>query len=235
MESLHVTTALLAGAISFLSPCVLPLVPGYMAWMTGQSRTRGIQRRLIASVFFVLGFSTIFIAFGAAFSSLSHLLLRNKALLAIIGGVFITFFGLLMAGVLKIDWLARDYRFHRTIHGGGPTTSYLLGLAFAFGWTPCIGPVLGAILTLSAATDTAQQGMLMLAYYSLGLGLPFILAALFTGSLSARLGTFSRTGAWLYKVAGVVMALTGVALATGWITRLGTFLLDRFPIFAELG
>ena len=235
MDSLHFTTAFLAGAISFLSPCVLPLVPGYMAWMTGQENQNPIQRRLVAGLFFVLGFSTIFISFGAEFSSLSHVLLRNKALLAMIGGVFITFFGLLMAGVLKIDWLARDFRFHRVIHGSGPSTSYLLGLAFAFGWTPCIGPVLGAILTLSAVRDTSWQGMLMLAYYSLGLGLPFILAAVFTTSLSSRLGSFSRAGVWLYKVAGLLMAFTGVALATGWINRLGTFLLDRFPIFAELG
>lgn len=236
--------ALGAGAISFLSPCVLPLVPGYVSYIAGSADvvlgedepTRATRARTFGlSVAFVLGFSTIFIALGAGATALGGFLLRYKAEAAIVGGVLIILFGLFTTGLVRLPFLQRDFRFHRSIRGGGPGGAYLLGLAFGFGWTPCIGPVLGSILSVSAVSSTMGSGIALLAVYSLGLGVPFLIAAIFARGLAGRLRSIGRLGRILNIVAGCVMIVIGVALATGTLSRLSFWLLEVFPVFGRIG
>jgi cytochrome c-type biogenesis protein len=229
-----------AGIVSFLSPCVLPLVPGYLSYVAGEAidlkaRGAGVGRPLFLALFFVLGFATVFVAIGASASVLGRLLLAYRYETSVLGGAIVILFGLSMSGVLRLGPLARDWRFHLELPGGRPVAAYILGLAFAFGWTPCIGPVLGTILTLGAARATLWQGVALLGLYSLGLGLPFLAAAIFAESLVNRLRFLSRIGRWLQLGAGAVVTLVGVAILTGELSRFSYWLLDTFPIFARLG
>src|SRR6266436_1506183 len=180
-----------AGVISFLSPCVLPLVPAYVSYVAGQSlggavSTGKVAKRsvaLTASLFFVLGFSTVFVVLGASATMLGRLLLSYRYEANLVGGAVIVVFGIFTLGLLRLPWLERDFRLHLDMPGGQPVAAYILGLAFAFGWTPCIAPILGTILTTSAVSATAGQGAVLLTVYSLGLGLPFLAAAAFTDTL----------------------------------------------------
>lgn len=236
-------TAFAAGTISFLSPCVLPLVPGYVSYVAGRAAAAksgggALALRLPAvglSVCFVLGFSTVFVALGASATALGHLLLTYRYELNLVGGAIIILFGLLLIGLVRPIWLMRELRFHAAIPGGRPLSAYVLGLAFAFGWTPCIGPILGAILTVSAASATVSSGVALLAVYSLGLGVPFLLAALFTDGLMARLRAIGRVGRLLQLAAGAVMIVMGVAMMTGQLSAFSWWLLDTFPVLAEIG
>ena len=236
ISGVGVFAAFLAGAISFLSPCVLPLVPGYVSFIAGQPDLRrqsfGLRARLGAvglSGCFVLGFTTVFITLGAGASALGSLLLTWRAELNLLGGAVIILFGLVMLGLFRLPVFARDTRFHLDIPGGRPVGAYVLGLAFAFGWTPCIGPILGAILTLSASSGSLQSGVWLLAIYSLGLGVPFLLTALFTDAIAARIKTIGRAGGALYLLAGGVMVAMGFAVMTGQMTRIAYWLLETFP------
>jgi cytochrome c-type biogenesis protein len=243
VSSIGMLTAFAAGAISFLSPCVLPLVPGYVSYIAGESlngppATSAAETKLSAlglSLLFVLGFSTMFVIFGASATALGQLLLRYRYETNIVGGAITIVFGLFMMGLLRLPWLQRDLRFHTSIPGGRPLGAYLLGLAFAFGWTPCIGPVLGAILTVSAASATVSDGIVLLAVYSLGLGLPFLMAAAFTGAFLARMPFMRRLGRPLQLFAGAVMVLMGVAMITGYMSAFSFWLLDTFPGLANIG
>lgn len=243
ISNIGLLTAFAAGAISFLSPCVLPLVPGYVSYVAGRaiaddSSGGALVLRLPAlglSVCFVLGFSTVFVLLGASATALGQLLLSYRYELNIFGGVIIILFGLFLIGLLRPTWLMREFRFHTAIAGGRPLAAYALGLAFAFGWTPCIGPILGAILTVSATSVTVAGGVALLATYSLGLGLPFLLAAMFTDGLFARLKTFGRVGRFLQMAAGVVVILMGVAMITGQLSAFSYWMLDMFPALANIG
>ena len=237
-------TAFLAGVISFLSPCVLPLVPGYVSYVTGQSvdvmrsesEARVRAAALALSVVFVLGFSTVFIALGASASAIGQLLLRYRYETNILGGIIVTVFGLFMMDLLRLRWLLRDVRFHRRVPGGArPVAAYVLGLSFAFGWTPCIGPVLGAILAVSATSLSVGEGVALLSIYSLGLGVPFLAAALFAGSFVKRLKTMGKTGARLQFIAGLLLVVMGVAMMTGQLTVFSYWLLRTFPILTTIG
>ncbi len=236
-------TAFGGGVISFLSPCVLPLVPGYMSYVAGDTLSNGHgtnarTRRLATlglSLCFVAGFSTVFMVLGAGASALGQLLLRYKYEANIIGGVIVILFGLFMIGMLNLPWLQRDMRYHGSIKGARPLGAYLIGLAFAFGWSPCIGPVLGVILTFSAATATVSSGVALLGAYSLGLGVPFVATALFTGALLKKLKPMRRWGRWLQIAAGAGMIFMGVAMITGWISTFAFWLLKTFPVFASIG
>ncbi len=236
ISGVHVFAAFLAGAISFLSPCVLPLVPGYVSFIAGQPDLRrgsvGWRARLGAlglSGCFVLGFASVFITLGAGASALGSILLTWRAELNLLGGAVIILFGLTMLGLFRLPMLARDTRFNLDIPGGRPSGAYVLGLAFAFGWTPCIGPILGAILTLSASSGTLSGGVWLLAIYSLGLGVPFLVTAMFTDAIAARVKTIGRAGRLLYLLAGGVMVLMGAAVMTGQMTRMAYWLLETFP------
>jgi cytochrome c-type biogenesis protein len=235
--------AFAAGTVSFLSPCVLPLVPGYVSYIAGQSiagaaapRAEILRLQTIGlSICFVLGFSTIFVMLGASATALGQLLISYRYELNLVGGVLVIGFGLFMLGVLRASWLQRELRIETAPRRGRPLAAYVLGMAFAFGWSPCIGPILGAILTVGAASATVGKGMALLATYSLGLGLPFLLAAAFTDALLAKLKTVGRVGRGLRVVAGGVMILMGMAMLTGQLSAFAYWLLDTFPLLAVIG
>jgi cytochrome c-type biogenesis protein len=238
-----VIAAFAAGAISFLSPCVLPLVPGYVSYIAGQSLSSpsarsmppGRLRVIGLSLCFVLGFSTVFVILGASASALGQLLLAYRYELNIAGGLVVVGFGLLAVGVLRPWWLMRELHVHAVPASGRPIAAYILGLAFALGWSPCIGPILGAILTVGAAAATVNQGMALLAVYSLGLGVPFLVAAAFTNGLSARLKSMRRTGRLLQMLTGGLMIAMGIAMITGELSRFSYWLLSTFPQLSSIG
>jgi cytochrome c-type biogenesis protein len=171
------------------------------------------------SAIFVLGFSTIFVALGATATALSHLLFAYRYEASIAGGALVALFGLFITGVVRLPLLQRDLRFHDAIPGGRPTGAYLLGVAFGFGWTPCIGPILGAILTVSAISSTASTGVALLSAYAVGLGVPFLASALFADGLTRRLKAVHGLGRALQVGAGGVMIVMGVAMMTGVMLR----------------
>jgi cytochrome c-type biogenesis protein len=243
VSAIAILTAFGAGIVSFLSPCVLPLVPGYVSYVAGDTlaHPRHADDRaqrlsaLALSFCFVAGFSTIFIALGAGATALGQLLLRYKYEANIAGGIIVIIFGLFMLGTLKLRWLQRDLRIHADIKGARPLGAYLIGLAFAFGWTPCIGPVLGVILTVSAVAATVSSGIALLGAYSLGLGIPFLATAAFTGALLKRLKSMRRAGRWLQIGAGAGMVFMGLAMITGMLSTFAFWLLNTFPAFASIG
>jgi cytochrome c-type biogenesis protein len=234
-------TAFAAGVISFLSPCVLPLVPGYVSFVAGRSieelrdGSAPRARSLTLAATFVLGFSVVFVALGASATALGSLLLSYRYELGIVAGVIVLLFGLHMLGIAPLRLMDRDARFHLDLAGGRTLSAFLLGFAFAFGWTPCIGPVLGAILTLSASTADVAKGSLLLAVYSFGLGLPFLLAALFTGTLLARLKALGRAGRNLQRAAGGLLVAMGLLMVTGRLEVVAYWLLETFPALASIG
>lgn len=235
--------AFAAGAISFLSPCVLPLVPGYVSYIAGQSLTEARAQRsaslriqsVTLSLCFVLGFSTVFVILGASATALGQLLIAYRYELNIAGGMIVIGFGLFTLGVLRPWWLVRDLHMHVASPRGHPVGAYLLGMAFAFGWSPCIGPILGAILTMGVASATVAKGVALLATYSLGLGIPFLIAAALTDSLLARLKAIGRTGRNCQLIAGVVMIVMGAAMVTGQLSAFSYWILDTFPALATIG
>jgi cytochrome c-type biogenesis protein len=198
-----------------------------------------MERRRIDTVFlsgcFVLGFSTVFILLGASATAMSGLLLSYRYEANIVGGLIIILFGIFTTGIIKMPWLERDLRYHGAIEGGQPLGAYVLGLAFGFGWTPCIGPILGAILTVSATVDGALSGVALLSIYSLGLGVPFLLTALFADALTSKLRSVRRLGKLLHIGAGVVMILMGIAMITGQMSVFAFWLLEKFPVFGRIG
>jgi cytochrome c-type biogenesis protein len=242
-SSIGVATAFVAGIVSFLSPCVLPVVPGYIAYIAGQAGqgaegTIDRHRRVIAlmlSAFFVLGFGAVFVALGASATAIGRLFLRYRYEANIVGGIIVIVFGLFMLDVFRAKWLQRDFRLHPRLAGGHPATAFVLGVAFGFGWTPCIGPILGAILTISAVQSSLQGSLGLLTAYALGLGVPFLLAAVFTRELLGRMKGLRRVGRPLQVVAGVVLILFGVAMISGKVTTLAYWLLEMFPVLGRIG
>ena len=226
------------GMVSFLSPCVLPLVPGYLAWVAGTDLAGAQERRvrtMLLAGCFVLGFAAVFVALGAAADGLSGLLRRWSYEAQIGGGVLVLALGLLQLGVLPMPMaLLRDLRFRPAVNGGSPTQAALVGVAFGFGWTPCIGPILGAILGVAAARG-AGDGVPLLAAYALGLGVPFLAVAAYLPLLLGRARRFARTGFILQRVAGLLMVVMGLLMITGNLTIIAVWLLETFPVFARLG
>lgn len=237
-----------AGALSFLSPCVLPLVPPYLCYMAGVSiedfrgdaggaRALSPARLALAgaSFAFVLGFSTVFVALGAGASSIGGLLRVWQQELAFAAGLLIILMGLNFLGLIRIPLLSREARFQAGAKPATATGAYLMGLAFAFGWTPCIGPVLGPILTLAGGRDTVGEGAMMLGAYSLGLGIPFVIAALFSGAFMRFLGRFKVHLGRVEKVVGGLLVVAGVLFLTGGIQTAAFWLLETFPALGRLG
>lgn len=239
-------SALLAGAISFLSPCVLPLVPPYLCYMAGvsvddfrdQDRMTSPAARLAlmsAGLAFVLGFSTVFVALGAGASTIGAMLRAYQNELAFVAGLLIIAMGLNFLGIVRIPILSREARFSAGARPAGVLSAYLMGLAFAFGWTPCIGPVLGPILTLAGGRETVGEGALLLFVYSIGLGIPFLLAALFSGSFMRFLSRFRVHLGRVEKVIGGLLVIAGVLFMTGGIQWASFWLLEAFPGLGMLG
>lgn len=235
--------AFAAGIVSFLSPCVLPLVPGYLSYVASRSAVNESGPSLVIprlgvislSLCFVLGFTTVFVLLGASATALGQLLLSYGNELNIAGGALVVGFGLFTLSLARPAWMERDIRFHTVLPGGRPVAAYVLGMAFAFGWTPCIGPILGAILTVSAASTTVSKGVVLLTTYSLGLGVPFLVTAIFTDTIFARLKSIGRVGRILQLLAGAVMVLMGVAMMTGQLSTFSYWLLDAFPVLGNIG
>jgi cytochrome c-type biogenesis protein len=238
--AIGVLAAFAAGIVSFLSPCVLPLVPAYVSYIAGESyhRRRHLraEERLAAlglSAFFVAGFSAVFIAFGASATALGQLFLRYRYEANLVAGVIVIVFGLFMLGLWRwLPWLQRDLRPHPPLRGGNPVAAFVLGAAFAFGWTPCIGPVLGAILAVSAASTSASG---LLGAYALGLGVPFLLAALFADRAAKFLANFRGVGAALQIAGSLVLVALGVAMITGQLSVFAIWLLDAAPAQGRSG
>ena len=240
-------SAIGAGAISFLSPCVLPLVPPYLCYMAGVSvddfraeggiAARGPTRGalLYSSAAFVLGFSTVFIALGAGASTIGQFLRVYQETLAMVAGALIVLMGLNFLGLVRIPLLSREARFHSQGRPASAVAAYVMGLAFAFGWTPCIGPVLGPILTLAGGRETVGEGALLLAAYSVGLGIPFLFAALFSGAFMRFLGKFRVHLGRVEKVIGALLVVAGVFFLTGGVQTVSYWLLENFPVLGRLG
>jgi cytochrome c-type biogenesis protein len=242
-------TAAGAGALSFLSPCVLPLVPPYLCYMAGVSvedfraekattvaAAPSARRSLaFAAICFVLGFTTVFVALGAGASSIGAFLRAWQQEIAIVAGVVIILMGLNFLGILRLSFLSREARFQARNAPASPLGAYVMGLAFAFGWTPCIGPVLGPILTLAGGSSTVGEGALLLATYSLGLGIPFLIAALFSGAFMRFLSRFRVHLGKVEKAMGALLVAAGVLFLTGGMQSFSFWLLENFPALGRLG
>lgn len=228
--------AFAGGMISFLSPCVLPLVPGYVAWVAGTDLATARTERwrtLRLSSFFVLGFSLVFMLLGLGATAVGGLLLTWSHELTIVAGLLIAALGLVQMGLLQLAPLMRDLRFRSPAHGGGPVSAAMIGVAFGFGWTPCIGPVLAGVLTAAALKPDAGAGLL--AAYALGLGVPFLLAAFYLPAVLARAKRLGRLGRGLQVASGAIMLAFGLAMAAGETGRLAIWILEIFPWLARLG
>lgn len=237
--------AFAGGLLSFLSPCVLPLVPPYLAFIGGttidqiadeeRADDAAARRVLLSSIFFVLGLATVFVALGATATALGQVLLRNQILFGQIAGGVIIVFGLHFLGVFRIPFLYREARFDAGKAAGGYAGAYVIGLAFAFGWTPCIGPILGAILVQAAQEETIWTGVSQLSVYAAGLGLPFIVAAWFIRPFMNWMRGFRRHMGLVEKAMGLMLVVVGVAMITGTFSAAAFWLLQTFPALATIG
>jgi cytochrome c-type biogenesis protein len=233
-----------AGLVSFLSPCVLPLVPPYLGYLGGTTIEQlgnkdeidaAVWRRVVlASVFFVLGFTTVFVGFGAGASVLGQWIQAHKSELAIVAGLVIIVFGLHFLGVLRVPLLYREARLHADRQGASLAGAYVMGLAFAFGWTPCIGPVLATVLTLAANEASLGAGVRLLLVYSLGLGIPFVLAAIAIGPFLGFLQRFRRHLGRVEMVMGLLLVATGVLMLTGGLNWFGTWMIENVPVLGRI-
>jgi cytochrome c-type biogenesis protein len=232
------------GLLSFVSPCVLPIVPGYLSFISGvsfeemnnaASRAAVRKRVTITSLMFILGFSVVFIALGASATAVGQVLREQLGIITKIAGALIIVFGLHMIGVFKIPFLNYEKRFHSQSKPLGLLGAFLVGLAFAFGWTPCIGPILAAILAIASQQDTVWKGIILLTAYSAGLGIPFLIAAL---SMSIFFTAFNKLKVHLHKVevaSGVLLVVVGALILTNSLTIISALLSKWFPFLSELG
>ena len=233
--------ALVAGIISFLSPCVLPIVPPYLAYMGGvsisdmNSEKSARAKALGTALFFVLGLSTVFLILGFTTSLMGAFFLQNQQWFVVASGVVIMVFGAHFVGVYRIGFMDRGIRMDAGDQGGSAFGAYVLGLAFAFGWTPCIGPQLGAILSLAASEASAVRGTALLAVYAIGLGIPFLLVAAFFPSLSGVMAWMKRHMQQIERVMGLLLWTVGLMMLTGQFTEFSFWLLETFPALANFG
>ncbi|MFC3643558.1 cytochrome c biogenesis CcdA family protein [Aquibium oceanicum] len=238
VSAVGLLTAIVAGAISFVSPCVLPLVPGYLSFVSSgvdpASRQLGDRIKVVwSALFFIAGFSTVFVLLGLGAQAFGGILLRYNVEANLLGGALLVCFGLVMTGLIKIPALLRELRLPGPQTISGPTGAYTLGLTFAFGWTPCIGPVLGSILTLAAVS--AGSGAVLLAAYSVGLGIPFLIVAVAFSSIAAGFKRMRYAGHILNILAGSIMIVMGILMMTGRLTLIAFWLLERFPGLGYIG
>jgi cytochrome c-type biogenesis protein len=235
-------TAFFGGLLSFLSPCVLPLVPPYLCFITGESLDdltgKAIvsrKRTLFVALAFALGFSSVFVLLGATASVAGQFVREHLPLLARLAGIFIILMGLHFLGIFRLAFIHREKRYYHETSPAGLIGAYAVGLAFAFGWTPCIGPVLATILAVAASENSVGQGALLLAIYSLGLGVPFLLAAVAIERFLEFLKRFARHLDLVEKTMGVLLILAGFAFLTGLHQSFAYWLLETFPVFSRIG
>jgi cytochrome c-type biogenesis protein len=226
-----------AGLISFLSPCVLPLIPGYISYISGSSLNELIEKKkvnLIPIILFTVGFSLVFIIFGAASTFLGQVLLQNSYELRITAGLLIVILSLHIIGIINIKFLNYEKRI-QTNKNANFYSPILIGIAFAFGWTPCIGPILGSILVLAATEETINKGILLLIFYSLGLALPFILSGYLIQKFLIFSKNFKKNINLVSKIGGIILLITGVLILTNQLQALGYYLLNIFPFLQSFG
>tara|TARA_B100000941_G_scaffold287905_1_gene263888 strand:- start:2016 stop:2723 length:708 start_codon:yes stop_codon:yes gene_type:complete len=229
--------ALGAGIISFLSPCVLPLIPGYIAYISGSTLDELLEKKninLLPIILFTIGFSSVFIIFGAAASFIGQMLLKNSAGLRIFAGVVIIIFSLHIIGVINIRFLNYEKRIQSTTNNGH-FAPILIGMAFAFGWTPCIGPILGSILIYASTTDSLPKGVMLLSFYSLGLALPFIFSGYLIQKFMLVSKNLKQRMVLINRVGGGLLLLTGILIITNQLQVLGYYLLEILPFLQNFG
>jgi len=231
--------AFLAGLISFLSPCVLPLIPGYISYISGTSFDKLVEKKknlvVIKTIFFTLGFSFVFIALGSTATFIGIFFLTNSDIFRIIAGVIIIFFSLQLIGIINFKFMNKDVRIFTDQYSHNLAFPVLVGAAFGFGWTPCIGPILGSILTLAAIEANISKSIFLLSSYSLGLAIPFIISGVLIDKFLYFSKNFRKYLSKITKVGGIILLLTGIAILTGQLQVLGFFILEYFPSLGNLG
>ena len=226
-----------AGLISFLSPCVLPLIPGYISYITGSSLNEIVEKKninLISIILFTIGFSLVFIIFGAASTYLGQVLLQNSIELRIVAGLVIIIFSLHIIGLINIKFLNYEKRINTNISKNF-FSPILIGMAFAFGWTPCIGPILGSILVLASTEENLGRGIMLLSFYSVGLAIPFILSGYLMQKFLIFSKNFKKNINKVTKIGGIILLITGVLIITNQLQALGYYLLDVLPFLQNFG
>ena len=228
-----------AGLISFLSPCVLPLIPGYISYISGTSfsKINNKKRNLIVikTIFFTLGFSFVFVTLGSAASFLGKFFLSNSNFFRIIAGTIIILFSFQLIGIINFNFMNKDLRIFTNKYSDNVTFPLLVGAAFAFGWTPCIGPILGSIITLAALEESIGKGVLLLSFYSLGLGIPFIISGILIDKFLLFSKGFKKYVSKITKLGGIILLLTGLAILTNQLQVLSFFILEYFPSLGNIG
>ena len=235
---LNLLVAFSAGFISFLSPCVLPLIPGYISYISGQALDEIIKDNksvLLKTIFFSIGFSIVFISFGITASFIGKLLISYSSQLRIIAGIIIILFSLQFIGLINLQILNSETRFFTKNYNDNLIFPIIVGAAFGFGWTPCIGPVLGSILALAAIEENISKGILLLSFYSLGLATPFIISGILIDKFLFFSKSFRKYISTITKVGGAILLLTGIAILTGQLQILGFFILEYFPSLGNIG
>ena len=232
----EILIALFAGLISFLSPCVLPLIPGYIAFISGSTFNELLVKKinLTPIIYFTLGFSIIFVIFGMAATFIGQLLLKNSNEFRIIAGSIIIIFSLHIMGIFKLNFLNFEKKYYSK-NNKGLFGSLLMGMAFAFGWTPCIGPILGSILVLASTEENINRGILLLLFYSLGLAIPFILSGYLFQKFIIISKNIKKRINLIEKIGGSLLFITGILIITNQLQILGFYLLEYFPFLGEIG
>ena len=231
--------AFFAGLISFLSPCVLPLIPGYISYISGTSFDKIKEKKrnliIIKTIFFTLGFSFVFITLGSTATFIGQFFLVNSNILRIIAGIVIILFSLQLIGIINFHFMNKDIRIFTNQYKNNLAFPLVVGAAFAFGWTPCIGPILGSIITLAALEEKVGRGILLLSFYSLGLAIPFIISGILIDRFLLFSKSFKKYIPIITKVGGTILLLTGIAILTNQLQVLGFFILELFPVLENIG
>ena len=234
---LEFSVAFGAGLISFLSPCVLPLIPGYISYISGQSLQNILDSKkinLFSLILFCLGFSTVFVILGASASFLGQTLLQNSETLRIIAGIIIVIFSLQLLGLINISYLNFEKRFDAK-ESRNILFPYVIGLAFGFGWTPCIGPILGSILALASIEETLARAILLLIFYSLGLAIPFVLSGYLIQRFLLFSKNFKKNINLISKIGGITLLITGILILTNQLQAIGFYIIEIFPFMQKFG
>ena len=235
---LNLLIAFSGGFVSFLSPCVLPLIPGYISYISGQTLDKVIKDKksvLLKTIFFSVGFSIVFIFFGISASFIGKLLISYSSQLRIVAGIIIILFSLQFIGLINLKILNSETRFFTKNYNDNLIFPIIVGVAFGFGWTPCIGPILGSILALAAIEENISKGILLLSFYSLGLALPFIVSGILIDKLLFFSKNFRKNISTITRAGGIILLLTGIAILTGQLQILGFFILEYFPSLGNIG
>ena len=237
--NITLSIAFFAGLISFLSPCVLPLIPGYISYISGTSYEDILNKKnnlvIIKTIFFTLGFSIVFITLGSTASFIGKFFLSNSETFRVIAGAIIILFSLQLIGIINLKLMNNEVRFFTNKYSNNLGFPFIVGIAFGFGWTPCIGPILGAILTLAALEESLGKSILLLSFYSLGLAIPFVVSGILINKFLFFSKGYKKYTTLISKTGGIILLLTGIAILSGQLQVLGFFILEYFPSLSAMG